>query len=156
MTASSSTSTTAAATAGWVTAYTDGACSGNPGPGGWAYRLEWDGGVEEGSGGEPHTTNNRMELVAAREALRAFTARRRPDQGLALYVDSRNVIGWLQEGWRRKANLDLFPEIDALLRGLRGLVELRHVRAHQDSAGNNRVDQLAVAAARQAAAGGRP
>ncbi len=151
MKASSAPSTPASARAGWVPGYTDGACSGNPGPGGWAYRLEWEGGAEEGSGGEPHTTNNRMELVAVREALRAFTVRRRPGQGLRLYVDSRNVIGWLQEGWRRKANLDLFPEIDGLLRGLRGAVELRHVRAHQDNAGNNRVDQLAVAAARQVA-----
>ena len=132
----------------WVDAYSDGACSGNPGPGGWAFRIEWEDGVEEGAGPEAHTTNNRMELVGAREALAAFARRSRPEQGLRLHVDSRNVIGWLVEGWKRKANLDLFPGIDALLAQLPGRVALVHVRGHADSVGNNRVDELAVAACR--------
>jgi len=132
----------------WVDAYSDGACSGNPGPGGWAFRIEWQDGVEEGSGPEAHTTNNRMELVAAREALSAFSRRSRPHQGLRLHVDSRNVIGWLAEGWKRRANLDLFPAIDGLMAQLAGRVALVHVRGHATSAGNNRVDELAVAACR--------
>jgi ribonuclease HI len=133
----------------WVDAYSDGACSGNPGPGGWAYRLEWAEGPEEGSGGERDTTNNRMELVAAREAMAAFLARRAPDQGLRLHVDSQNVIGWLVGGWKRNANRDLFPAIDRLLAELSGAVELVHVRGHADSEGNNRVDRLAVEASRR-------
>ena len=133
----------------WVDAYTDGACSGNPGPGGWAFRIEWPDGVEEGSGPEAHTTNNRMELVGAREALAAFSRRHVAGQGLLLHVDSRNVIGWLSEGWKRKANLDLFPPIDRLLAELSGQVAFKYVRGHSDSAGNNRVDQLAVAAAKR-------
>ncbi|MGH7639852.1 MAG: ribonuclease H family protein [Candidatus Dormibacteria bacterium] len=132
----------------WVDGYCDGACSGNPGPGGWAYRLEWPAGVEEGSGGERQTTNNRMELVAAREALAAFSRRRLSGQGLRLHTDSRNVIGWLQQNWRRKANLDLFPELDRLTKELGEGLSWQHVRGHEDNAGNNRVDQLAVQACR--------
>lgn len=132
----------------WVDAYSDGACSGNPGPGGWGFRIEWDEGPEEGSGGELATTNNRMELVAAREALAAFAARRRPHQGLRLHVDSQNVIGWLVRGWKRHANRDLFPPIDELLARLDGAVRLEYVAGHRDSEGNNRVDRLAVEATR--------
>ncbi|MHB1638533.1 MAG: ribonuclease H family protein [Candidatus Dormibacteria bacterium] len=133
----------------WVHAYSDGACSGNPGPGGWGYLIEWEDGVEEGSGGEPSTTNNRMELVGAREAMAAFARKRRLDQGLLLHVDSLNVIGWLSKGWKRNANQDLFPAIDLLLGELKGAVRFAHVRGHQDSAGNNRVDRLAVEAGRR-------
>ncbi len=133
----------------WISAYSDGACSGNPGPGGWGFLIEWEDGVEEGSGGEPSATNNRMELVAAREAMAAFARRRLPDQGLLLHVDSLNVIGWLSKGWKRNANQDLFPAIDRLLAELDGAVRFAHVRGHQDSAGNNRVDRLAVEASRR-------
>ncbi len=133
----------------WVHAYSDGACSGNPGPGGWGFLIQWQDGVEEGSGGEPSTTNNRMELVAAREAMAAFARRRLPEQGLLLHVDSLNVIGWLSKGWKRNANQDLFPAIDRLLAELDGAVRLAHVRGHQGSPGNNRVDRLAVEASRQ-------
>ena len=132
----------------WVDAYSDGACSGNPGPGGWAFLLLWDDGPEEGSGGERDTTNNRMELVAAREAMAAFLARRAADQGLRLHVDSQNVIGWLVGGWKRNANRDLYPAIDRLLAELDGAVRLVHVRGHGDNEGNNRVDRLAVEASR--------
>lgn len=130
----------------WVDAYSDGACSGNPGPGGWGYLIEWPGGVEEGSGGDPHTTNNRMELVAAREAMAAFIRKRAPDQGLRLHTDSRNVIGWLRENWKRKANVDLFPELDRLTSLLGESLAWVWVHGHQDNPGNNRVDELAVAA----------
>lgn len=133
----------------WIDGYCDGACSGNPGPGGWAYRLEWADGPEEGSGGEPQTTNNRMELIAAREAMAAFQRRRLVGQGLQLHTDSRNVIGWLSEHWKRKANTDLYPEIDDLIKLLGPALAWRHVRGHRDNVGNNRVDQLAVAACQQ-------
>ncbi|HVB53163.1 MAG TPA: ribonuclease H [Candidatus Acidoferrales bacterium] len=139
-------SAAAAAPSDWVDAYCDGACSGNPGPGGWAYRIEWPEAVEEGSGGESPTTNNRMELMAAREAMAGFLRRRQPGQGLRLHTDSRNVIGWLSEHWKRKANTDLYPEIDQLTAVLGPALSWRHVRGHQDNVGNNRVDELAVAA----------
>ncbi|MGA7173797.1 MAG: ribonuclease H [Candidatus Dormiibacterota bacterium] len=130
----------------WVDGYCDGACSGNPGPGGWAFRIEWSEAVEEGSGGESQTTNNRMELVAAREAMSTFGRRRHSDQGLRLHTDSLNVINWLSGSYKRKANLDLFPEIDKLTAALGPALVWRHVRGHRDNLGNNRVDQLAVEA----------
>ena len=128
----------------WLDAYCDGACSGNPGPGGWAYLIEWPNLPEEGSGGEGRTTNNRMELVAAREAMAAFLRRRSQGQALQLHTDSRNVIGWLSERWKRKANVDLYPELDRLIAELGPALRWKHVRGHRDNAGNNRVDQLAV------------
>lgn len=130
----------------WVNAYSDGACSGNPGPGGWAYLIEWPGGAEEGFGGNRQTTNNRMELVAAREAMGAFLLKSAPEQGLRLHTDSRNVIGWLSEHWKRKANVDLFPELDRLSSQLGDRLAWVWVHGHQDNPGNNRVDELAVAA----------
>jgi len=133
----------------WVDAYCDGACSGNPGPGGWAFRIEWPEAAEEGSGGESQTTNNRMELVAAREAMAAFGSRRRTDQGLRLHTDSLNVINWLSGSYKRKANIDLFPEIDKLTAALGRALVWRHVRGHRDNVGNNRVDQLAVEACKR-------
>ncbi|MGH7610643.1 MAG: ribonuclease H family protein [Candidatus Dormibacteria bacterium] len=135
--------------ASWVDGYCDGACSGNPGPGGWAFRLEWPQGVEEGFGAEPATTNNRMELVAARAALAAFAQRAELTLGLRLHTDSRNVIGWLDQGWKRRANLDLFPALDRLLAELAGRVQWVKVRGHRGNPGNDRVDQLAVNACRE-------
>ncbi|HEY7928128.1 MAG TPA: ribonuclease H [Candidatus Dormibacteraeota bacterium] len=137
---------------GTVVVYTDGACSGNPGAGAWAYRVEWpDGSVEEAAGAEPMTTNNREELKAVREGLRAVRARIREDRDWRIVVrtDSLGVINWLLRRWKRKANLDLYPGIDALVDGR---VEFEHVRGHSGEPGNERVDELAVAAvARQLA-----
>ena len=134
-----------------VVAYTDGACSGNPGAGAWAYRLEWpDGTVEEASGGEPLTTNNREELKAVREALLAV--RRRigddPQWRIVVRTDSLGVINWLQGTWKRKKNLDLYPGIDPLVDGR---VVFEHVRGHSGDAGNDRVDMLAVAESKRIA-----
>jgi ribonuclease HI len=137
-----------------VVAYTDGACSGNPGAGAWAYRIEWpDGSVEEAAGAEPMTTNNREELKAVREALRAVRTRTDDDRDWRIVVrtDSLGVINWLTRNWKRKANLDLYPEIDALVDDR---VRFEHVRGHSGEPGNERVDSLAVAAvARQLARG---
>ena len=129
-----------------VVAYTDGACSGNPGAGAWAYRLEWpDGTVEERSGAEPMTTNNREELKAVREALRAFRARAGddPDWRIVVRTDSTGVINWLTGAWKRKKNLDLYPTIDPLVDDR---VRFEHVPGHSGVEGNERVDRLAVAA----------
>ena len=140
-----------------VVVYTDGACSGNPGAGAWAFRVEWpDGSVEEGAGAEPMTTNNREELKAVREGLRAVRARIGDDRAWRIVVrtDSLGVINWLQRRWKRKANLDLFPTIDPLVDGR---VVFEHVRGHSGIPGNERVDELAVAAvARQLATGPAP
>ena len=129
-----------------VVVYTDGACSGNPGTGGWAYRLEWpDGEVEEGSGSELQTTNNREELRAVREALLAVRRRIGLDPGwrVVIRTDSLGVINWLTRRWKRNKNLDLYPTIDPLIDSR---VHFEHVRGHSGNAGNERVDELAVAA----------
>jgi ribonuclease HI len=136
-----------------VTIYTDGACSGNPGPGGWAALLLFDGREKELSGGEALTTNNRMELMAAISALEALT---RP-AAVDLYTDSQYVQqgvtswikGWKARGWKtaeRKPvkNEDLWRRLDAARAGHE--VKWRWVRGHADDPLNHRVDALAVAA----------
>ena len=134
-----------------VVAHTDGACSGNPGPGGWAYALEWpDGSVQEGAGGAPATTNNRMELTAVREALRAVRARvgADPTWRIVVRTDSQGVINWLTRRWKRNKNLDLLAEIDPLVDPR---VSFAWVRGHSGDPWNERVDTLAVEASRRAA-----
>jgi len=103
--------------------------------------------VEEAAGAEPATTNNREELKAVREALRAIRRRIGADTGWRIVVrtDSLGVINWLTRRWKRHANLDLFPEIDPLVDGR---VAFEHVRGHAGNPGNERVDSLAVAAIR--------
>jgi ribonuclease HI len=136
-----------------VTIYTDGACSGNPGPGGWAALLLFKGKEKELSGGEALTTNNRMELTAAIKALEALS---RPC-AVDLYTDSQYVRqgvtewikGWKARGWRtadRKPvkNEDLWRALDAARN--RHEVAFHWVRGHADDPLNHRVDALAVAA----------
>lgn len=135
-----------------VTVYTDGACSGNPGPGGWGAILEYNGKRKELSGGEKETTNNRMELLAAISALSAL----KEPCAVTLYTDSQYFsnavnLGWLrswkQKGWRRKdgplKNPDLWQQLDALLETHR--VKVVWVKGHAENEGNNRCDELAVA-----------
>ncbi len=136
-----------------VTIYTDGACSGNPGPGGWAAILEYNGREKELSGGEAHTTNNRMELTAVIEALKALK------EGCAvdLYSDSKYVIDALEKGWVynwRKNNWiksdkkpALNPDLWEVLLGemARHKVKLHWVKGHASNPKNNRCDELAVA-----------
>ena len=134
-----------------VVIYTDGACSGNPGPGGWGAILEYNGKRRELSGGEKETTNNRMELLAAISALSAL----KEPCAVTLYTDSQyfsNAInlGWLrswkQKGWRRKdgplKNPDLWQRLDALLDT--HSVKVVWVKGHAENEGNNRCDELAV------------
>ncbi|MHC5001496.1 MAG: ribonuclease HI [Planctomycetota bacterium] len=138
-----------------VELYTDGACSGNPGPGGWAFILRHpDSGKEtERSDGEPSTTNNRMELISVIEGLRSLD---RPCI-VDLYSDSQYVVNglnewmddWKARGWKRGRsgvvkNLDLWKELDRL----RAIHELRchWVRGHNEHPENERCDRLAVAA----------
>lgn len=136
--------------------YTDGACSGNPGPGGWGGILvEPRGHVRELGGGEKRTTNNRMELAAAIEALRAARFFHGP---VRLYTDSTYLIhgvsswikGWKKRGWRRAdgeevLNRDLWEKLEDLAAARGPSLSWHYVRGHRGHAGNERCDVIAVA-----------
>ncbi|MDP3171213.1 MAG: ribonuclease HI [Polaromonas sp.] len=135
-----------------VVIYTDGACKGNPGPGGWGAMLTTDGKVKELFGGELATTNNRMEMTAVIEALSAL---KRPCR-VTLHVDSQYVLkgmtewikGWKARGWRTAArepvkNVDLWQKLDALVTGSGHRIEWIWVRGHDGDPGNERADLLA-------------
>ena len=140
-----------------VTIYTDGACSGNPGPGGYGVILMSGTNRKELSGGEPETTNNRMELMGVIVGLSALKRR----CSVTLYSDSKYVVdmveqGWLARwranGWKRNKteaakNVDLLEKLWALLQAHE--VKFIWVRGHADNPQNNRCDELAVAAAAQ-------
>ena len=135
-----------------VTIYTDGACSGNPGPGGWGAILEYMGHEKELSGGEQNTTNNRMELTAVIKALQAL----KEPCTVELYSDSKYVLDALQKGWavswRKKGWIksDKKPALNPdLWETLLNLVEQHDVRyhwvkGHAANPKNNRCDELAV------------
>ena len=137
-----------------VEIYTDGACSGNPGPGGWGAVLRYQGKEKELSGGEAMTTNNRMELTAVIEALEAL----KEPCAVELWSDSKYVIDALEKGWAKgwqkkgwiKADKKpaLNPDLWARLLELSEKHELRchWVKGHADNEFNNRCDALAVAA----------
>ena len=140
-----------------VTIYTDGACSGNPGPGGWGAILEWNGVEKELSGGEAQTTNNRMELTGV---IRALSALKEPCE-VDLYTDSKYVLDALTKGWAKSwrargwVKADKKPALNPdLWQTLLELTE-RHtmhyhwVKGHADNPKNNRCDQMAVAESRK-------
>lgn len=133
--------------------YTDGACSGNPGPGGWAALLRWNGHEKELSGGEAETTNNRMELTAV---IRGLEAIKKPSR-VTVHSDSKYVIecvekwlpGWKKKGWKTVnkkpvKNQDLWLALDSAMSPHD--VTFRWVKGHAGHAENERVDKLAVAA----------
>lgn len=137
-----------------VQIHTDGACLGNPGPGGWAGLLRWRGIEREVAGGEPDTTNNRMELMAAIAALEAL---REPCE-VVLHTDSQYVrqgitewmANWLRRGWKTAGgdpvkNRDLWERLHAA--AARHRVDWRWVKGHAGDPDNERVDQLARAQA---------
>ncbi len=134
-----------------VEIWTDGACSGNPGPGGWGAILRSGTHEKELSGGEQHTTNNRMELMAAISALEAL---KKPGTAVALHTDSeymRNGVmkwmaGWRRNGWRTAdkkpvKNQDLWERLDAALK--QHQVEWHWVKGHAGNELNERADELA-------------
>ncbi|MBO6738396.1 MAG: ribonuclease HI [Phycisphaerales bacterium] len=136
-----------------VELFTDGACSGNPGPGGWAFLLRHprSGKAVERSGGERETTNNRMELMAVIEGLSALTRR----SVVELYSDSQYVLkglnewmpGWKKKGWRTASkqpvkNVDLWKQLDELKNGHE--IRFHWVKGHAGHPENERVDELAV------------
>jgi ribonuclease HI len=133
-----------------VVIHTDGACSGNPGPGGWGAVLQWNGTVKELKGGEALTTNNRMELTAAIEALNAL---KRPLE-VELHTDSVYVkdgltkwmASWKKNGWRTAdkkpvKNLELWQALDTAV--TRHTISWRWVKGHAGDAMNERADELA-------------
>src|SRR5690606_25415154 len=142
----------------FVQLFTDGACSGNPGPGGWAYILKHPatGSQREVSGGEVLTTNNQMELSAVIEGLRALSRK----SEVEVITDSVYVAkgaqewmpGWKRNGWRRREknswkpvkNVELWQQLDELLS--RHLVRFTIVKGHSGHPENERCDELAVAA----------
>ena len=149
-----------------VRLFTDGACRGNPGPGGWGFILKHpkSGSQREESGGEPETTNNRMELLAVISGLEALT---QPTH-VEVVTDSEYVakgstqwmIGWKKNGWQRREkgklkpvkNDDLWKRLDALL--TEHTVQFSVVRGHSGHAENERCDELAVEAAERIKRGG--
>ncbi len=120
-----------------VTVYTDGACKGNPGPGGWAAILRYNEFESELVGGEAETTNNRMELTAVIEALRALTE----PCAVTIYTDSELIANCAQGRWKRKHNLDLWVEYDRAK--AQHSVRFEWVRGHAGHPLNERVDKLA-------------
>ena len=131
-----------------VTIYTDGACSGNPGPGGWGAVLKYGAHERELSGGEAQTTNNRMELTAVIEALRLL----KEPYEVELYSDSKYVIDAVSKGWVKSdkkpaLNVDLWEQLLPLV----AAHDLRYhwVKGHAENEYNNRCDELAVAESRK-------
>ncbi len=135
-----------------VEIYTDGACKGNPGPGGWGVLLKSGTTQKELYGGEPSTTNNRMEMMAVIQALESL---KRPC-AVTLYLDSQYVLrgitewlpGWKAKGWRTASkqpvkNVELWQRLDALLLQGGHKVDWRWVRGHNGDPGNERADALA-------------
>ncbi len=133
-----------------VQIYTDGACSGNPGPGGWGVVMRWRGHEKELSGGEPDTTNNRMELLAAINALEAL---KRP-MAIDLHTDSEYLrrgvsewlAGWKARGWKTASkkpvkNQDLWLRLDAALQDHD--IAWHWLKGHAGHAENERADRLA-------------
>lgn len=135
-----------------ITIYTDGACKGNPGPGGWGALLQFGEHVKELKGGEPLTTNNRMELMAVIQALKALKA----PCHITFYLDSEYVrkgitewiTGWKAKGWRTASkqpvkNADLWQTLDALVAESGHRIDWRWVKGHAGDPGNERADALA-------------
>ena len=138
-----------------ITVFTDGACSGNPGPGGYGVVMRYNGSEKELSGGFRNTTNNRMELMGAIAALESL---KEPcevtivtdSQYLVNAVEKRWVYGWKAKGWRRSGNgvvlnIDLWERILKLI--AKHTVKFQWVRGHNGHPENERCDVLAVAAA---------
>ena len=133
-----------------VTIYTDGACRGNPGPGGWGVRLEYGDQVKELYGAEVETTNNRMELTAAVEGLKALKRKcdviLRTDSTYVMQGVTKWIHGWKSNGWKtsnRKPvrNQDLWQLLDA--EAARHQIDWQWVKGHSGDPGNERADALA-------------
>ncbi len=121
-----------------IVIHTDGACKGNPGPGGWGTVIEQNGNQQKLSGSEPQTTNNRMEMTAVIKGLEAVD----PSAKVLISSDSTYVINTMTKGWKRKANNDLWDQLDRLVRNRD--ISWRWVRGHSGDRGNELADALAT------------
>lgn len=142
-----------------ISLYTDGACSGNPGPGGWGVVLIYQDNKKEMSGYQANTTNNRMELTAV---IQGLTAIKTTDMAVTVYTDSKYIVdainqnwltGWVQKGWvnaakKPVANRDLWEELLRLNQKYQP--EYVWVKGHSTNEYNNRCDELAVSAIKNA------
>ena len=135
---------------GPILVYADGSCEGNPGPGGWGVVIVSPEGKHRLNGGDSRTTNNRMEIMAAIEALRALD----PGIPVILRSDSQYLVKTVNDGWRRSKNQDLWKELDAEI--ARHEVRFEWVRGHAGDALNEEADALAREGARNAALGRAP
>jgi ribonuclease HI len=138
---------------------TDGACSGNPGPGGWACVLRYNERVKELWGSEPHTTNNRMELMAAIEGLRALRERCEVEvvtdsqylkNGITTWIHNWKRKGWMTAAKKPVVNQDLWQELDEQVE--RHDTTWTWTKGHADHPDNNRCDELATRAAKEQSA----
>ena len=133
-----------------VIIYTDGACRGNPGPGGWGVLLQYEAKIKELYGGEPESTNNRMELTAAIQGLETLSR----GCNVKLYTDSKYVLqgitewmpNWKKRGWKTAAkkpvkNEDLWRKLDSAIQ--KHDIDWQWVKGHSGDAGNERADTLA-------------
>lgn len=133
-----------------VTIYTDGACRGNPGPGGWGVLLKYKGKIKELYGGEQETTNNRMELIAVIQGLDSLSR----GCNVQLFTDSKYVLqgitewlpNWKRRGWKTAAkkpvkNVDLWQQLDAAIQ--QHDIDWQWVKGHAGDEGNERADTLA-------------
>jgi len=136
--------------------YTDGACSGNPGPGGYGSIIFWNDQIQELGAHQPATTNNRMEMTAVLAALDWIRQQNIQEKNLIIYTDSVYVIkgmtqwvfGWLRKGWKNSegqevTNQDIWRQLLAASQGFK--IEWRFIRGHKGIPGNERCDQIAVA-----------
>ena len=128
--------------------YTDGACSGNPGPGGWAALIVSGGKTEKLHGGEDPTTNNRMEMLAAIKGLEAVP----PSSAVTVFSDSRLLVNTMTLGWKRNKNRDLWEQLDEAAAARR--VRWQWVKGHADDPMNREADRLAVMESKRRDGGG--
>jgi ribonuclease HI len=124
-----------------ITVYTDGSCKGNPGPGGWAAIIIKNNEKKIIKGRDTNSTNNRMEMTAIIEALRYIHENHLQREDIKLFSDSNLIVQTLKQGWKRKANLDLWEELDELDEELN--VDFNWVKAHDTSRLNNECDRIA-------------
>ena len=127
-----------------IEVFTDGSSLGNPGPGGFAAILRYKGKEKIISGGEPETTNNRMEMRAVISALKAIKNKNIP---VKIYSDSSLIVNTMNDGWKKKKNVDLWEDLAKAAHGLK--ITWHWVRGHANHPENNRVDAIAVAAAKK-------